>query len=222
MHEERIARFARAGLYVVITAEFCAGRDPLDVLDQCLAAGVRLVQCREKHLSDREYLSLARAMRARTAEAGALLIVDDRVDIALAAQADGVHLGTDDLPIADARALAPEMLIGASTHNLDEAQAAQSAGASYVNIGPIYATQTKTLSMGALGPEAISEIAPHLHIPFSCMGGIKPHNAGELVARGARTLAVVTAVTAAAEVAEAVRTFDAALDVSSDPTTAKR
>ncbi len=202
-----LAQFADAGLYVVITESFCAGRSALETLAQCMAAGVKLVQMREKHLGDRELLELARAYRDATREAGALFIVDDRVDIALAAQADGVHLGQGDMPVADARRIAPYLIIGASSHSLDEALAAQEAGADYVNIGPIFATQTKEVSAGAVGPQLIEEIAPHLHIPFTCMGGIRPDNVGEVLDRGARIIAVVTAVTAAADQKTAAQTL---------------
>ncbi|MBI1319276.1 MAG: thiamine phosphate synthase [Candidatus Hydrogenedens sp.] len=197
LRAERLARFDRPGLYVVITSAFCAGRSPLEILDACLAAGVRHVQCREKDLPDAEYLALAKEFHARTHAAGASLIIDDRVDIALACGADGVHLGLSDLPLPDARRIAPDLLLGASSHNLDEALRAQDAGADYVNIGPIYATQTKETGCDALGPDAIGAIAPSLRVPFTCMGGIKPGNIAPLLARGARRCAVVTAVTAA-------------------------
>lgn len=199
-HDERAARFELTDLYVVITEACCAGRSSLDVLDACLKAGVRLVQLREKDLDDRALLERAIAFRKRTADADALLIVDDRIDIALAVDADGAHLGETDLPVDAARRVAPELLLGASSHNLDEALAAQEAGASYVNIGPIFATQTKQVACGALGPEAITEIAPQLRVPFTTMGGIKAHNVHEVLRRGARRIAVVTAVTEAKDV----------------------
>lgn len=199
-HAERMARFAESDLYVVITEAFCAGRSPLEVLDRVLEAGVRIVQLREKELEDRALHARALEFRARTAGAGALLIVDDRVDIALAAGADGVHLGEFDLPMQAARRIAPELILGASSHNLDEALAAQSAGASYINIGPIFATRTKSVSTGAIGPSAIDTIAPRLNVPWSTMGGIKLHNIHEVLERGARHVAVVTAVTEAPDV----------------------
>ncbi len=199
-HQERAARFEQADLYVVITESFCKGRPALDVLDAVLEAGVRLVQFREKDLDDHTLYARAAAFRAHTAQAGALLIVDDRVDIALAVGADGVHLGQSDLPIDAARRIAPDLLIGASSHNLEEALAAQEAGASYVNIGPIYSTQTKSVPTGAVGPGLIGQITPHLHIPWTVMGGIKLHNIHEVVQCGARRVAVVTAVTEADDV----------------------
>ena len=197
-HGERVRRFDAADLYVVITQEFCGGRTALEVLDAVLDAGVRLIQCREKDLDDERLFDHAREFRYRTAQAGAVLIVNDRLDIALAVDADGVHLGQDDLPVSGARRLAPEHLIGASTHSLREALVAQHEGVSYLNIGPIFPTQTKATGMDALGPDAISRIAPKVSVPMSCMGGITAANIDEVVSRGVRHPAVITAVTAAA------------------------
>lgn len=203
-HAERLARFEQADLYVVITEALCAGRSALEVLAKALAAGVRLIQMREKDLSGRELYERARAFRRETEAAGALLIINDRLDIALAVGADGVHLGQEDLPVSAARRVAPDLLIGASTHSLEEALAAQEAGASYVNIGPIFPTQTKEAA-AFLGPEMIDRIAPHLRIPWTTMGGIKAGNIGEVVSRGGRHPAVITAVTAAPDPAAAAR-----------------
>ena len=204
-HAQRMEAFEKTDLYVVITGAYCAGRSPLEVLDACLRAGVRLIQFREKEMEDGPCYALGHAFREKTREAGALLIVDDRVDIALAIEADGVHLGQDDLPVDAARRIAPELIIGASSHNLDEALTAQAAGASYVNIGPIFSTQTKTVPTGKVGTEMLDTIRPHLEIPSTCMGGIKAHNIDEVLAHGARRVAVVTAVTAAPDVEAAAR-----------------
>ncbi len=199
-HSERMALFDKADLYVVITEAFCAGRTSLEVLSGVLAAGVRLVQLREKDIADDRLLEIAREFRAATSKAGALLMINDSVDVALAVDADGVHLGQGDLSVEDARKRAPELIIGASTHSLDEAIAAEAAGASYVNIGPIFETATKSVPSGAIGPEAIGPIASKLTIPWTVMGGIKPHNIDQVLAEGARHPAVVTAVTAADDV----------------------
>ena len=195
--EQRLAAFDEADLYVVITEAFCGGRSALEVLDMTLAAGVRLVQLREKNMDGGALYRRALEFRRRTEAAGALLIVNDRVDIALAAGADGVHLGQEDFPVDAARRIAPELIVGASSHSLAEALAAQDAGASYVNIGPIFATQTKSVITGPLGPEALEQIAPRLRIPWTTMGGINRANIGQVVSRGARHPGVVTAVTAA-------------------------
>jgi thiamine-phosphate pyrophosphorylase len=160
-------------------------------------AGVRLVQLREKEMSGRSLYNLALEFRRLTAAAGALLIIDDRLDIALACGADGVHLGQEDLPVDVGRQIAPDLIIGASTHSLEEALAAQEQGASYVNIGPIFATQTKP-DVTPLGVEAIDRIAPRLRIPWTTMGGITRANIAQVVFHGARRPAVMSAVTAAA------------------------
>jgi thiamine-phosphate pyrophosphorylase len=169
----------------------------MSVLDSALAAGIRLIQLREKDVATGAFVDLAIRAREATDRCGAILIVNDRLDVAMACRADGVHLGQDDFPVATARRLAPDMIIGASSHNVDEAVAAQSAGASYVNIGPIFPTTTKQWQSEYLGLGGIDTIAPHLSIPFTVMGGIKLPHIQELVGHGARTIAVVTAITAA-------------------------
>jgi thiamine-phosphate pyrophosphorylase len=206
----RLAAFEQADLYVVITEDFCAGRTSMEVLDQVLAAGVKLVQLREKDLAGRDLYALAVEFRRRTAAAGALLIIDDRLDIALAADADGVHLGQTDLPVSAARRVAPNLVVGVSCHSLQEAIAAQNDGAGYVNIGPIFPTPTKPNAI-FLGVEAISRIAPFLKIPWSTMGGLNQGNIAQVVARGARHPAVMSAVTAAADVTAAARVLRQAI-----------
>jgi thiamine-phosphate pyrophosphorylase len=171
---------------------------------------VKIVQLREKDLADRSLYELAREFRRRTRAAGSLLIIDDRVDLALAAAADGVHLGQADLPVGAARQIAPDLIVGASSHSREEAQAAQAAGAGYVNIGPIFPTATKPHAV-ALGPDAISDITPHLRIPWTTMGGINQTNIARVVARGARHPAVMSAVTAAADITAAARALRQAI-----------
>ncbi|HOV31769.1 MAG TPA: thiamine phosphate synthase [Candidatus Hydrogenedens sp.] len=204
-HEERMKRFAETDLYVVITEKMCKGRSSEFVLEECLKAGVKLVQFREKEGDDHKKYKKAVQFRKITNEYGALLIIDDRVDLALMVNADGVHLGQGDLPIPETRKLAPNLIIGASTHSLEQALKAQEEGASYVNIGPLFPTQTKETSVPPLGVAALEKIVPYLKIPFTCMGGIKSENIDEVLKRGARHIAVVTAVTEAEDIQKAVR-----------------
>lgn len=201
---ERSAAFEQADLYVVITQAFCGGRTALEVLAQALEAGVKLIQLREKDLAGGDLYRLAMEFRRLTRDAGALFLVNDRLDIALAAGADGVHLGQDDLPVNAARRLGPELIIGSSIHSLEEALAAHEAGASYVNIGPIFPTQTKSVP-ATLGNEAIARIAPRLRLPWTTMGGINLSNISQVVAQGARHPAVMSAVTAAPDPTAAAR-----------------
>ena len=114
-------RFRDAGLYLVTSQSLSSGRATLEIVRAALAGGVKLVQLREKDLSTRRLLGLARKVRELTAKAGALLIINDRLDIALAVGADGVHLGQDDLPVDEARKIAPDLIIGASSHSRKEA-----------------------------------------------------------------------------------------------------
>jgi thiamine-phosphate pyrophosphorylase len=194
-----MTRFARAGIYLVTSQSLSAGRTTVQILEAALSAGIRLVQIREKDLSSRDLTALARRAREMTAAAGALLIVNDRLDVALAVGADGVHLGQEDLPVADARRIAPDLVIGASSHSVEEALRAEAAGASYVNIGPLFPTRTKAHEGGCLGLAGLREIAPRLRVPFTVMGGIRKEHIPDLAAAGARTIAVVTAITAAAD-----------------------
>jgi len=143
--------------------------------------------------------------REMTTKAGMLLIVNDYVDIALAVDADGVHLGQDDMPPEVIRDIAPDLIIGVSTHSIDQALTAQAAGADYINIGPIYPTGTKEVAVKVMGPGAVTDIGSKVDVPFTVMGGIKESNMDALLERGARRLAVVTAVTEAVDIAEATR-----------------
>ena len=198
-------RFQQAGLYLVTSQALSRGRSTLEIVDAALAGGVRLIQLREKEMSMPDFFRLAELLRARTARASALLIINDRVDVALAVGADGVHLGQADFPIVPARCLAPDLIIGASTHSPAEAKAAEHAGASYINIGPLFPTQTKALSGKFLGLEGLETITGLVTIPWTVMGGIKKEHIPDLLKAGARTIAVVTAVTAAADPAQAAR-----------------
>lgn len=205
IYHDRMRRFQQAGLYLVTSQALSRGRTTLEIVDAALAGGARLIQLREKEMPVPDFLRLAELLRAHTARAGALLIINDRLDVALAVGADGVHLGQTDFPIASARRLAPDLIIGASTHSPAEARAAERAGASYINIGPLFPTQTKIWSGKFLGLEGLAKIARRVTIPWTVMGGIKPEHVPALIQAGAHTIAVVTAITAANDPAQAAR-----------------
>lgn len=194
----------RTDLYPVTCERHSAGRSNLEVLDAAIRGGAGIIQLREKECTIEELYRMALRFRELTAEAGMLLIVNDHVDIALAVGADGVHLGQGDLPLQAARGIAPDLLIGVSTHSRQEALEAQREGADYVNIGPIFPTRTKEGVKHFLGPKAIPEIAAGLEIPFTVMGGITAGNIEQVLAQGARHVAVVTAVTMAEDMAGAI------------------
>ena len=206
--EERIKRFAAARLYPVISSEFCAGRSPFEVFSAAAEGGAKVIQIREKHWDKGRICELVRACRPVADRYGVLIIVDDYADVARDAGADGVHIGQDDMSVAEVRAVSPELLIGKSTHNLEELLAAQEEGTDYLNIGPIFATNTKSVSYPPVGLEKLAELIPQVKIPFSVMGGIKERHIKELLAAGARRIAMVTEVTQAPDVAAKVRELE--------------
>ncbi len=209
--QERKNLFEQVDIYPVTCEQLSNGRSDVEVLKGVIEGGARIIQLREKKLSERDFYRLATDFRELTARAGMLLIINDRVDIALAVGADGVHLGQDDFPVPAARKLGPELLIGASSHNLEEALRAQEEGADYVNIGPIFPTATKEDAGFFLGPEAIAGISKRLRIPFTVMGGINESNIDQVLSAGARRIAVVTAITRAPDIAAAVRSLRAGI-----------
>lgn len=202
---EKAAAFDAVDVYPVISSEFCLDRPVPEVFLAVARGGARIVQLREKNRGAKFLYELAVACRPIANAYRILLMIDDQVDVALAAGADGVHLGQEDLPVPVARSIAPDLWIGNSTHNLEEALAAKAAGADCINIGPIYPTQTKHVGCPALGVGAIGAIAPVVGIPFSVMGGVKQHRFAELLTAGARHLAMVTEITQAPDIEAKVR-----------------
>ena len=202
---EKLEIFRSADIYSVISSEFCLGRSPEEIFAAAAEAGAKIIQLREKNKGDKYLYELACKCRPLADRFGVLMMIDDRVDVALAAEADGVHLGQDDMPIEAARKIAPELFIGNSTHNVEEAVAAWKAGADCINVGPIYPTQTKTVNCGAVGLQMISDVTSKVPLPFSVMGGIKIHRFGELLENGAQVLAMVTEITTAPDVYAKVR-----------------
>ncbi|PKM96888.1 MAG: thiamine phosphate synthase [Elusimicrobia bacterium HGW-Elusimicrobia-1] len=207
----RLRPFSGYGLYAVITEKFCGGRSSVEALESALLAGIKIVQLREKEKSKREIYELALRFRDVTRAHGAAFFVNDHIDIALAAGADGVHLGPDDLPLSAARAIAPNLAIGISTHSEAEALAAAAGGADYVNIGPIFSTSTKEGLIKPLGADLARKIAGRIDIPFTVMGGIKEGNLPSAVSTGTSILAMVTEITAAPDIAARVKSLAAAL-----------
>ena len=203
--EVRRRMFHQVDIYPVTCESLSQGRSNLEVLHGVIQGGAKIIQLREKQYHKKDLYHLAVKFREVTAKAGLLLIINDHLDIALAVEADGVHLGQEDLPLDVARKLAPDLLIGASTHSLEEAVQAQKDGADYINIGPIFPTKTKEGVERFLGPDAIATISPSLEVPFTVMGGIKDDNIDQVLAKGARKVAVVTAITKAPDIADRVK-----------------
>lgn len=202
---ERIAAFRGIDIYPVISSEFTNDRPVLDVLLAIAHGGAKVVQLREKNKTKAEIYELALKFRKITAAYNMLLIINDHLDIALACDADGVHLGQDDLPLTAAKAICGEVFLGCSTHDPVEAEKAVREGADYINIGPIYPTGTKAVACGAVGIQMLNEIVPGLEIPFSVMGGIKANCIPDLLNAGATRIAMVTEITQAEDICAKVK-----------------
>lgn len=192
-------------LYVVSGEQYHPGRELLEVMEAAIRGGADIVQLRDKEAPKRELLRKAEALRELTRRLGALFIVNDHPDIALAVEADGVHLGQEDLPVEAARRmLGPDRIIGVSTHALPQAIAAEQAGADYIGVGPVYPTGTKP-GRAAVTLSYISEVARTVRIPFFAIGGIRPGNAEDVLAAGARRLCAVSAIVGSPDPEEAAR-----------------
>jgi thiamine-phosphate pyrophosphorylase len=194
----RRARLASARLYLVCPQTAAhgapAGGELTELLRAALAGGVDVVQLREKHLPDDQLISVAKAMRALCERAGALLIVNDRPLVALEAGADGVHVGQEDMPVADVRDLLGEqMLIGLSTHARAEIDHPQAALADYIGVGPVHETPTKP-GRPAVGVELVRYAARHAPVPFFAIGGLEKGNLAEVLDAGARRAVVLRAI----------------------------
>lgn len=208
-YEKRIRQFIEeVTVYPVSCERLAAGRSDEQWLDEVLGGGTKIVQLRDKVSSDRRLLEKAKYFRKKTLEAGALFLVNDRVDIALLVDADGVHLGQNDLPAGEVLKLAPEMIIGISCNTEEQARRLGEENqkgnlpVSYYNIGPIYPTKTKEGLSEFIGPAAIKLFSSYLSLPFTVMGGIKLHHIPELSGLGARRIALVTALSMAEDIAQ--------------------
>ncbi|HXA28967.1 MAG TPA: thiamine phosphate synthase [Candidatus Angelobacter sp.] len=201
-------RLATARLYVVTEAAHDAAR-VLDVVAAACDGGADVVQLRRKGEDGLALLRLAERVRAVTAAAGVVFVVNDRLDVAMAVDADGVHLGQDDLHVAVARRLWPGRVVGRSTHSLAQALTAVEEGADYIGVGPVFATPTKP-GRAAVGLACVGDVASSVvGIPWFAIGGIDAANVGSVLDAGARRVAVVRAVCSATDVAAAARALRA-------------
>ena len=205
------------GLYVLVDPEACAGRDPVEVARLVLAGGASMLQWRDKRRDKGEQLGQARAIRELCARHQTTFIVNDHVDLALVLDADGVHLGQHDLPVAAVRPLVPPgFVVGVSTNNAEEARRAQADGASYVAVGSIFPTDTKDVTRPA-SLERLREVKAAVdpspgsgqRLPVVAIGGIDATNIDQVLAAGADAVAVISAVCAADDVAAVARALAA-------------
>lgn len=201
--KDRIASLPR-GLYVIIDPEVAGGRPEEEITRQAIEGGARLVQLRDKRREKGVQLAVARRLKGICAQAGVPLIINDHLDVALAAEADGVHVGQKDLPVSVVRRLMPAAIIGCSANNVEEALRAQADGASYVSVGRLFPTDSKADTRPAT-PETLRAVKQAVHIPVAAIGGISEENIDAVLEAGADLVAVIGAVVAAPDVREAAR-----------------
>ncbi len=210
---ERRRRLDAARLYLICDSK-PGGRELSDVLRAAVAGGVDIVQLREKRLSDEELTVVARTARALCERLGALFIVNDRPAVAMEAGADGVHVGQEDMPVAQVRELVgSDMLIGLSTHTPAEIGAAidRRSASDYIGVGPVHVTPTKP-GRPAVGLELVRHAAEHAPMPFFAIGGVDDRNLAAAIEAGAQRVAVVRAVADAADPETAAHTLRILLD----------
>lgn len=192
-------------LYLITDRNQIRGRSLVSVVEQALKGGVRAVQLREKDLSGKELLTLARELRLLTREYGATLLINDRVDIAISVEADGVHLGRQSMSLKDARQAFSETLqyvpiLGVSTHSLVEALEAERDGADFVTFGPVRFTPSKAVYGEPVGIDKLHDVVKALNIPVFAIGGMKKGNMEEVLNAGCYGVAVISAIMSANDV----------------------
>ncbi|MFL5626808.1 MAG: thiamine phosphate synthase [Ktedonobacteraceae bacterium] len=194
----------RLRLHVLTDHQWARGRDIVTVATAALNGGATIIQLRNKVASTRVLIEEGQALRALTRERDALLIINDRIDVALAVEADGAHVGQEDMPAILARQLlGPERILGVSVANIEEAGAAVAAGADYLGVGPIFPSVGKADAGPATGLHLLTELAARYQTPLVAIGGITVENATEVMRAGAVGVAVITAIVYAEDIAGA-------------------
>lgn len=205
-------------LYLVTDRGLARGRSTVEVVKAAVSGGVTCIQLREKDCSTLEFIEQARAIKKFLGARKIPLIINDRLDVALAVGADGVHLGQSDMPLEIAQKIAgPSVLIGISAESVQDAIAAENGGADYLGVSPIYATPTKTDTAPPLGLQGLREIKKRVNIPLVGIGGLNKSNAAEVIRSGADGVAVVSAIVAADDPQRAAMNLKQIIDEARNP-----
>jgi thiamine-phosphate pyrophosphorylase len=208
---DRIERIS--GLYVVLDRKFLAGRDEVDVARQIIESGARVIQLRDKQSKKGELLLVAQKLRELSSQTGVIFIINDYLDLAMAVDADGLHVGQEDLPLSIIRKELPiDRIVGCSVKTLAQAKKAQTEGADYIAVGSIFPTTTKREST-VVGVDMLKELKRTLSAPVVAIGGINQNNVDEVVAAGADAIAVISAVLSQKDVKGAVQKLIAKIDL---------
>jgi thiamine-phosphate pyrophosphorylase len=200
-------------VYVITDPALSHGRSHWQVVSEAVRGGATVIQLRDKHAEGRELLEAGLALRALTRDAGVPFIVNDRVDVAIAVGADGVHVGQKDIPADVTRRLVgPKMIMGVSVANLEEARQAKADGADYLGVGALFSTATKSDAGAPVGTEVLGQIRREVGLPIVGIGGINMHNAAEVIRQGADGVAVISAVVSAPDIAQATASLLAVVE----------
>jgi len=198
----------RARLYVLVDKKLLGERKVEDVIKRLVKSGVRMIQYRDKYADDGEFLNEATKIKKILRKPNVLYIINDRVDIALLIDADGVHVGQSDLPVPVARKLlGKNKIIGTSAENIKQARMAQKQGADYVGLGPIFYTTTKEKIPQPVGLDLIKQAKKELRIPFFSIGGINLDNLSSVINAGAKGIAVASAIVCSPDIAKTTKQF---------------
>jgi thiamine-phosphate pyrophosphorylase len=190
------------GLYGLTAEKYSNGRSNIEVVNEMIKAGIKIIQYREKEedKSKKEMLKECLEIRKLTRDKNVTFIVNDHLDIAILSKADGIHLGQDDLPVQDIKKINGNLVIGVSTHSPKQAKKAISDGADYIGVGPIFTTSTKKNVCDAVGLEYLEYIVKNTDIPFVAIGGIKEENIDQVIEKGAKCIALVTEIVGAVDI----------------------
>lgn len=203
LRKNKIERLA--GLYVIVDTASLKGKSHVEVASQAIRGGARVIQLRDKEHNKKELIEIAEDLKKLCSKNEVLFTVNDSLDVALASDADGLHIGQDDLPTAVARRLLPvDKLLGCTARTVEEANQAAAEGADYIGVGAIYATATKAAAE-AVGPGRIKEIIKAVDLPIVAIGGINKDNIRDVLDAGARSVSVISAVLGAPDIEKASR-----------------
>ncbi len=195
-------------LYAITGEEFHKGRSLVEVMEEAIIGGVDIIQLRDKKSSKKVVLEKAKQLKVLAEKYKIPLIINDHIDVALAVDADGIHIGQDDLPLEQARKIVGEnKIIGISTHQIEEAREAQKHGADYIGVGPIFATQSKEDVVDPVTTKYIEEVVNEITIPFVAIGGIKLHNVDQVLNSGATRICAISEIVGSDDVIKTCQTF---------------
>ncbi len=200
-----------SGLYGITAENFANGKTNIECVKQMIRGGIKTIQYREKNKSIKEKVKEAKEIAKLCKKSGVVFIVNDSVEIALLCEADGIHIGQDDMDIEDVRALLGEdKIIGLSTHSPSQAIEAKKRGADYIGVGPIFETTTKDTPPVGLG--YLEWVVENIDIPFVAIGGIKVHNIDEIVKRGAKRICLVSEIVGSEDIVEKIEILKSKMD----------